>query len=922
MRPVKLTMSAFGPYAGETVIDFDRLGKEGLYIICGDTGAGKTTVFDAITFALFGETSGTRRPVRSLRSDFAEKNVPTFVELLFQYRGKEYKIKRNPEYMRPALRGGGETKENAGAELYYPDGSVITRTERVNRALEELLGIDKNRFSQIVMIAQGKFQEVLDSDTSQRVKLFRQIFGTEPYDILKEKIGAAYKDAKKKYDILSEVEKQYMRGIVCDPSDSLYVDAEEAVKGLMPLSGVLSLIDKLSDTDSTELFEAEKRRKELDGKIEETAKKLAVAEELQEKKTKLAENIQVLSVKEKGLEALKKAGDEAAAKEPERQQNNDAAAKLEGKLCDYDALEEASEKEKKALGELMVLRELKADADRCIEELSGVIGESRKELEGLKDAEAEKVKTESELEKKKKILQEADDIKEKLGEINTLTGELSDAQDAFRQKDEIRKKAQEEYNDKLTAFLSGQAGVLADYLREGKPCPVCGSLTHPKKAEKVEEVPSKEELDKLQKAAEAAERNSRAASEKASGLKIKCAEKKEGVLYAAQKLKSGLTAYEEVKSAAEGIEGEVKTAVRTLESALKDLTEKAARKKVLEKELPEAEKKLRDKKDEQTETEKRLAACEEQKKAAAEQADRIRSTLLFPSRKEAENKITEYRNKAKEIDDLIRKTGKDYQDEIAAISGLKGEIRSVEEELKGKPQIDPDEAANEDKQLKEERTALSDEITVLVSRKDANEKIKEALLKNRDELQKAEGTLKSLEALSNTASGNVREKEKITLEAYVQTYYFERVIARANTRFLIMSDGQYEFVRRKTANNNRSQSGLDLNVKDHYLGSEREVGSLSGGESFIASLSLALGLSDEVQASAGGIQLDTMFVDEGFGSLDDETLEHAMKALTEITGSNKLIGLISHVPALEDRIDKKLIIKKDRRNGSTVKLQV
>lgn len=922
MRPVKLTMSAFGPYAGETVIDFDRLGKEGLYIICGDTGAGKTTVFDAITFALFGETSGTRRPVRSLRSDFAKKNVPTFVELLFQYRGKEYRIKRNPEYMRPALRGGGETRENAGAELHNPDGSVITRTERVNRALEELLGIDKNRFSQIVMIAQGKFQEVLDSDTSQRVKLFRQIFGTEPYDILKEKIGAAYKDAKKKYDILSEVEKQYMRGIVCDPSDPLYVDAEEAVKGLMPLSGVLSLIDKLSDTDSTELFEAEKRRKELDGKIEETAKKLAVAEELQEKKTKLAENIQVLSVKEKGLEALKKAGDEAAAREPERQQNNDAAAKLEGKLCDYDALEEASEKEKKALGELMVLRELKADTDRCIEELSGVIGESRKELEGLKDAEAEKVKTESELEKKKKILQEADDIKEKLCEINTLTGELSDAQDAFRQKDETRKKAQEEYNDKLTAFLSGQAGVLADYLREGKPCPVCGSLTHPKKAEKVEEVPSKEELDKLQKAAEAAERNSRAASERASGLKIKCAEKKESVLYAAQKLKSGLTAYEEVKSAAEGIEGEVKTSVRTLESALKDLTEKAARKKVLEKELPEAEKKLRDKKDEQTETEKRLAACEEQKKAAAEQADRIRSTLLFPSRKEAENKITEYRNKAKEIDDLIRKTGKDYQDEIAAISGLKGEIRSVEEELKGKPQIDPDEAANEDKQLKEERTALSDEITVLVSRKDANEKIKEALLKNRDELQKAEGTLKSLEALSNTASGNVREKEKITLEAYVQTYYFERVIARANTRFLIMSDGQYEFVRRKTANNNRSQSGLDLNVKDHYLGSEREVGSLSGGESFIASLSLALGLSDEVQASAGGIQLDTMFVDEGFGSLDDETLEHAMKALTEITGSNKLIGLISHVPALEDRIDKKLIIKKDRRNGSTVKLQV
>lgn len=922
MRPVKLTMSAFGPYAGETVIEFDRLGKEGLYIICGDTGAGKTTVFDAITFALYGETSGSGRSVRSLRSDYADKNVPTYVELLFEYNGKKYRIKRNPEYMRPALRGGGVTKETAGAEMYMPDGSVKSRTEQVSRAVEELLGIDRNQFSQIVMIAQGKFREALDSDTAQRIKLFRQIFGTAPYDTLKEKLGAACKEAKNEYEILSVGEKQYIQGILCDSSDPCYNDVEEAKNGSLPLEDVLSLIEKLLNADAAELSAAEEHKSELEDALEKKTAAIAIAEDIEAKKQKLSENRKALIEKEKGLEALAAAEKEAAAKEPEKQQSSDAASKLEAKLGDYDVLEDALNKESIAAKELERLNKKKTETDKCIDVLVSSIEEYRKELESLKDTETEKVKTEAELENKRKVQSEISDIREKINEISALKIELKEAREDFLRKDENRKKTQEAYNNKLTAFLNGQAGVLAEYLEEGKPCPVCGSLTHPKKADRIEEVPTKEELDSYQKAADTAEKNSRSASEKASGLKIQCEEKMSSVLGAAQKLKEGLGTYDEVQPAAERIEEEVKTAASELEKTLKELIRKASRKKDIEKELPDAEETLKNKRAEQTETEKALAACEEKRRSEAEHAAGLRASLELPSGKEAEKKISEYRNRAKAIEELIKKTVKAYNDETAAISGLKGEIRSVEKELEGKPQIDPEEVKNEAVRLKKEQAALTEKITAVTSRRNSNEKIREALLKNSDELKKAEETLKSLEALSNTASGNIREKEKITLEAYVQTYYFERVIERANTRFLIMSDGQYEFVRRKTASSNRSQSGLDLNVRDHYLGSEREVGSLSGGESFIASLSLALGLSDEVQASAGGIRLDTMFVDEGFGSLDDETLEHAMKALTDISNSNKLIGLISHVTALENRIDKKLIIKKDKTSGSTVQIQV
>ena len=922
MRPLKLTMSAFGPYAGETVIDFDKFGKEGLYIICGDTGAGKTTIFDAITFALFGDTSGATRTARSLRSDFAGKNTPTFVELEFAYGGKVYKIRRNPEYLRPALRGNGETKETANAELICPDGRVVTKIGEVTAAVEELLGISREQFSQIVMIAQGEFQKVLNSPTTERTKLFRKIFNTDPYNTLREKLGFAFSDAKKQYELLSGGQKQYYREIQCDPADVLEPDAEEARKGALPLDDVLTLIDRLLEKDQEELDAAEKRMAELNRLIGGKEADIALGKDISAKKKQLENDEKTLREKEDGLKKLEAAKDGAAAGADEQKQNSEAAAKLEAKLGDYDTLEEAVKKEEETEKKLAELKEQNGKAEANVKKLEQQIAEDRSELEKLKDTGAQKVQAETELAGKKDILKDVGDINTDIKEVSSLEKDLKDAQKDFLEKEKIRNNAQEKYDGKLRVFLNGQAGVLAEYLKEGERCPVCGSLTHPQKAQKIADVPTKEELEKYQKAAETAAKNSTDASEQAAKLKTQCEGKKAHVLAAAKKLKSGLTAYEETAQAMKDLEEETAAAVRDLEKTRKELTEKAEKKEKLEQGIPGKERKLEEKREEKNSLEKQITACEEQKKAAKEQAEKVRNTLEFSSKAEAQRKIREYRKKAKEIEDLIRKTGEAYQAEFAAVSGLQGAIKTAREDLNGKPEIDVAVATEEKKQLETERKELSVRVTKVTSGKDANENVKASLQRNREELKTAEETLQSVKALSDTASGSVSGAERITLETYVQAHYFERVIARANTRFLIMSDGQYEFVRRKAAGNKQSQSGLDLNVIDHYAGSEREVGSLSGGESFIASLSLALGLSDEVQASAGGIRLDTMFVDEGFGSLDDETLEHAMKALAEISGSNKLIGLISHVAALEDRIDRKLIITKDKRSGSSVEIIV
>ena len=224
MRPIRLVMSAFGPYAGRTELELSKLGTSGLYLITGDTGAGKTTIFDAIAFALYGEASGTAREAGMLRSQYADITTPTEVELTFEYKGRQYVLRRNPEYTRPRTRGDGLTTEKAGAELHYPDGRVETRLKDVNRAIVEIMGVDRNQFAQIVMIAQGDFLKLLIAPTEERKKIFQKIFRTERFQLLQDKLKAESNALKNEHEKVSSGLRQYMEGIVC-AADSPFADA-------------------------------------------------------------------------------------------------------------------------------------------------------------------------------------------------------------------------------------------------------------------------------------------------------------------------------------------------------------------------------------------------------------------------------------------------------------------------------------------------------------------------------------------------------------------------------------------------------------------------------------------------------------------------------------------------------------------------
>ena len=296
--------------------------------------------------------------------------------------------------------------------------------------------------------------------------------------------------------------------------------------------------------------------------------------------------------------------------------------------------------------------------------------------------------------------------------------------------------------------------------------------------------------------------------------------------------------------------------------------------------------------------------------------------MKFKSKKEAEETVKHLKNGIQLHKNALEKVETEYADLEKELAGLKGKIDQLKKQLESKEDIDTEKLLEEKNALTEKKTELTEKSETISTRIYTNNRAKENISKKATELTTIEEKWTWVKALSNTANGNISGKEKIMLETYIQATFFDRIIDRANTRLMVMSGGQYELIRRQEASNYRSQSGLELDVKDHYNGSIRNVKTLSGGESFKASLSLALGLSDEIQSNAGGIKLDTMFVDEGFGSLDEESLQQAIKALADLSEGNRLVGIISHVAELKERIDKQVIVTKEKTGGSKVTIVI
>ena len=919
MRPKQLTMSAFGPYAGTVQVDFDKLGKQGLYLITGDTGAGKTTIFDAITFALFGEASGENRSTSQFRSKYAEPGTETYVELTFDYAGAEYCVRRNPEYMRPKAKGTGMTKQAADAQVTLPDGRCVTKVREVNQAIKDLLGIDRSQFSRIVMIAQGDFQKLLLADTDERKKIFSHIFHTGNYKKLQDELKDRSAELYRAIQNASISRDQYIDGIRCEEEDPLSVQVAKAKAGEMPTDEVLDILDKLIEQGQ----EKERKLKEDTAGIEETmtecSTRLALYRKQKEQEESLKANQDEQQALKPVLEECRKALEAAEKEKPEISRLGQIIGALNAELPEYDDREQKRKRAAELSGDIDTQRTGLEDSRKEAERLRTEREDLLKEQKELGSAQADLALLDGEEEKMKLRKKSLDDMDAALSKRDSLKEELKAAEEEYLAKRTEEKSATGSYDKAFRAYLDEQAGILAEQLEDGKPCPVCGSLEHPNPASKAENAPDRQTLDKMKKVSENARDALDKASKSVGEARVKLDEKNSQIGKMAEDLAMDPNEEKWASQLAEML-ADHKEARKELKEKKQAAQAKLDRSKELEKLIPEAEKKEKSAEQSAQDAEKEIASLESQKKAAEERIRELSEKLEFDSRKLAQGRILELTQKKEELEQAINDAKTAYDGAVSRDAALEGMIAEAQKQLVDPISLNEEDESRKLLELEEQKKNLLDKEKSISSAYTANEEIRGNIARVAEKYRETEEKYKWVHALAATANGQVSGKEKIMLETFVQMTYFDRIIQRANRRLLVMTGNQYELARQETAINNRSQSGLELDVIDHYNGSRRPVSTLSGGESFKASLALALGLSDEVQSSAGGIQLDTMFVDEGFGSLDEESLQQAMRALSDLTESNRLVGIISHVAELKERIDRQIVVTKEQTGGSHVEI--
>ncbi len=918
MRPLKLKMKAFGPYASETVIDFDKIGKSGLYLVTGETGSGKTTIFDAISYALYGRASGQSREPSMLRSMYADADTATEVELTFEYRGEIYNIKRNPEYERPKKRGEGITKEGANAELLCPDGRFINKREDVDREIIDIMGIDQTQFSQIVMIAQGDFLKLLLSSTDERIKIFRRLFNTTLFQSIQDRLKDELKKLSDECLRLRESIRQYIEGIKC--KNEVFEQKVETVKtDFMPLDDVACLLEEIIKSDTEDNDKLINKINELDLSIRKSQTKLAIAEENEKARETLKKNKEIYKVEEERLKKLKDAFENAKKDYEQSSGLDEKIASLETKLPDYTLLSDAKKTSDNIIKEISKYEEFYKSKKEKFDKLSMEIEKKKGELSNYELAETKLLKAESEAEKLSLQKNELESIETEIKEYNEKILELKTAQEEYLK---ISLTAEEKKNTYILlnkSFLDEQAGIIAMSLEDNKPCPVCGSLGHPTPASISQNAPTKEEVEKMGEEADGYAKMQNQASEKASGLKILISDKKKSVLKMISR-SLGDFKIEEVSSQIEVKLTQLKDETEKADNLIKKLKNECRRKEELKCEIPETEAEIKKLESEISKIREEISVSKENQKNISRRIFEIQKDLEYNSSEEAETQVKLLKKKKKDMEDNLDSARESYNECDKKLSTVSGIVSELEKQLERAEVIDIFEEKKKNLKLSDEKEELQREKEIIFSYISANKECLKNISDQKDILMEKEENLKWVKALCDTANGSITGKEKIMLETYVQIGFFDRIINKANKRFMMMSDGKYELVRRCEPYNIRTKTGLDLDVIDHYNGSVRSVKSLSGGESFIASLSLALGLSDEIQSNAGGIKIDTMFVDEGFGTLSEDVLSQAIKTLVSLSEGDRLVGIISHVAELKEKIEKQIVITKEKTGGSCARV--
>lgn len=925
MRPLKLELCGFGTYCKKTLIDLESLGNSGLYLICGDTGSGKSTIFDAVSYVLFGHSSGDNKNESMLRSTFAGPETETYVKLEFEHNGKNYTVKRNPAYLRKALKGDGFAKENANAYVRCNGEDAASGLTAVNEYIKDLLGLEQKQFSQIVMIAQGEFQKILFADTSKRVEIFRKLFKTEKYLKLQERLSSECSLLKDEARELNQSYENFVSSLVCEEDNPNSVLVKKIQKNDFPEEKAVQVIKEMICSDEKELDETNILENENNKKIEKNTTEISKLEnqkikinDLEQEKISLKENL-------KNKEILKKDFEDQKEKQKDKQNLEAELAVLNSKMDQYDVLSETQKQLEKKEKENILVQKTFNELETQIKQETQKEETLNAQLESLKNCDAEYVESENLITNISQKEQTLTLLIQKFNEYNQKNNDLLDAQKKYITVQKELEECQNTYFHCRKIFMDNQAGILAKNLQEGECCPVCGSKNHPKLAEFMDENISKEQLDELENQYKKKEELVNSANLKASnektGLQALFSQLQEGVKSALNKDLSEdsiLETHRELGKEEKNKKDELQEAKKCFE----ELKNKIAKKEHIIDELQNLKISLEKNQNELTEIKEKLLNTAKDIEFMEKQISDIKSLLEFDSLESAMDHGKKLNAQIVLIEKAFAESSRKLEENEIAVSKSEARIKLMEEDIKTFTEEKYEAALLEKQKLEETKEGLQKRITNISHRIQTNSAVVEKISKILLELEEKNKKLTWMTALSKTANGNVGNgKFKILLETFVQMNFLEKVIALANKRLNIMSDGQYDLIRKEDGDDKVSFCGLEINVIDHYQGGERSVRSLSGGESFEASLALALGLSDVITNYSGGIKIDTMFIDEGFGTLDGDTLQKAFKALTSISeGNDKLIGIISHVDLLKEKIHKQIRVTKTVSEGSNVQI--
>ena len=998
MMPISLTLSAFGPYPDTITIDFESFQEDGLFLITGPTGSGKTMIFDAMIFALYGKTSGQIRQTDSLRCDHALNEIPTFVEFSFSLHQQNYTIKRNPKYYLE----GKKTPKQPSALLTLPDGKMVEGIKEVNQKMISLLGVDDQQFKQICMIAQGEFTKLIMASSDEREKVLRELFHSETYQKLEEKLKVHLKTYQDKYDLLLNKRKDLMQELQVEDHqeylskqtkliasqqkeyDDLKKDLDQKKQQLQLYRLQNQRLIQLKDLKQQfqDLKKQENDYQELN-KTVDTLKKAQETNYLYISYIKQQKKLQTLKLNQEDfLKQLKKL-------EKDYQEKKVQANTLTVKQQTKEKLQNQIQETKQLINQIYQyqndyqnLQTLKQQY-RMLDEEHKLFLKKKEKFENGLQRDQERIQSEQQVQSKYELIKQQ---YVRLNEQKVKVHQLSDYYDQILKLNENKSDLQEEYtvvekqvdheqmqyNQMEKLYFRKQAGIFALQLKEDQPCPICGSLHHPHPAQIEKEDITKEKLDQQAKKVKQQEHRLQDILQKI----LLSNQKKEMLVKQTKQLSSELNIQEEISK---------EIFIKELDHLSKD--EKRMKKEYLE--LQDELKYIQKLKKSVALSLKDMSTYESKELKQAQSLENIQVQIHQLSGKlddslrqyeigevnknyqqvqkeyrqlsleietiqqdyeKVKNKYLEIKTKISSLnqqiiqeqeiyDELDNKyhtaldafineeeflnlktqinqisiLEKKYQDYLISLKSLNEQIISLENEVKDSTYVDLSSLSETIKEVNQQLREKNDDLEKLKIDYSLKEKMIKDIQKINQQLEKDEDTYQRYLDLYNLASG--KNNARVSIERYVLATYFENMLIYANVIMKQLSQGRYQLLRKDDAGKGRSQQGLELDVFDQESGNIRSIKTLSGGESFKAALSLALGLSRMVQDYAGGIELNTLFIDEGFGSLDSQSLDQAMNCLMELHHENKLIGIISHVSDLKDRIERQLVVERKQKQS-------